>query len=151
MMRILAVDPGRTNGIAFRNSSGNISSVQIAYVDHGEALPLAFYNFIVNFKPELIAYESYNFIQGRTGNDYTPVEMIGIINLYSQMYKIGTHPMTSGQAKGFWSDDKIKALDLWIPGQRHGMDALRVLLTHLMSTDSYFRADALAKLKTGLK
>lgn len=36
--------------------------------------------------------------------------------------------------KIFWTDDKVKHLGLWVPGQRHAMDALKHLLHYMTFT-----------------
>jgi len=85
-----------------------------------------------------IIYESFDFRheeRNRDKIDYTAAEVIGALRLwaYERPY---VRLIRSGASlgKGFWTDDKIKKLGLWVPGKRHAMDATRHLLRHLAFT-----------------
>jgi hypothetical protein len=63
--------------------------------------------------------------------DYTAAEVIGALRVWAsdrecvKLIRVG-----AGLGKGFWRDDRIKTLRLWVPGARHAMDATRHLLRY---------------------
>jgi hypothetical protein len=75
----------------------------------------------------MIVYESFLY-QRRDKVDLRPVEAIGVIKLYHEIYRTPIISQTPSQGKAFWTDDRLKKLDLWEAGQPHAMDALRHLL-----------------------
>jgi hypothetical protein len=81
-----------------------------------------------------LVVESFDFRKDeayRDKIDYTAGEVIGAIRYWClnrphvKFIRAG-----AGLGKGFWDDDKIKKLGLWVPGQRHAMDATRHLLRY---------------------
>jgi hypothetical protein len=76
-----------------------------------------------------IVYESFLY-QRRDKVDLRPVEAIGVIKLYAALNSITLVAQTPATGKRFWTDDKIKKLNLWEEGQPHAMDAMRHLLYH---------------------
>lgn len=67
----------------------------------------------------------------RTKIDYTAAQVIGAIRFWAMdldHIKLVRRGATIG--KGFWTDDKIKTLALWVPGNKHAMDATRHLLSY---------------------
>lgn len=92
--------------------------------------------------PPTIICESFDFRktdQGRDKIEYVSAEYIGIVKLYQRMFPdIRLVMQSAGTAKGgFWGtkhDSKIKAINLWEPGMKHAMDALRHLLYYVTFT-----------------
>lgn len=149
-MLYIAVDPGKTNGVAFYNANtkAKIHALQFDTTAHNK--PHAdFLTLLNSYKPTQIVYEGFYFRQGKTGADYTPVEYISIIRLYAEQTDCGVAAINSS-VKTFWDDKKIKALGLWIPGQGHAMDATRILLAHLFIVDQDFKEETLKTLKEKL-
>lgn len=138
---ILAFDPGLTTGWAQLDideiTVGQISSLPLTEVYEflRERKPIMVLNEKFKHRPQLITAELY------------PMEVIGVIHLWCQQNDVDNTSMLPAQAKAFWTDDKIKALDLWTPGLPHGMDALRVLLAYRSSTNKLWYIDTLRKLK----
>lgn len=74
---------------------------------------------------------------GRTKIDYTPAKVEGAVR-YIHAYMEHNEPGDSklvfqqaNQAKGkgaFWTEDKLRRVGLWKPGEPHAMDALRHVL-----------------------
>lgn len=74
--------------------------------------------------------------------DYIAAEVVGALRVWSlDRPFIRFIRQSAGMGKGFWVDDKIKRLGLWVPGgskmfqtrtpgKNHAMDALRHLLTY---------------------
>jgi hypothetical protein len=40
---------------------------------------------------------------------------------------------TAGAGKGFVSDEKLKIMDMWVPGKKHAMDARRHLIYYMVN------------------
>jgi hypothetical protein len=64
----------------------------------------------------------------RSKIDYTSLELIGIIRIYCHQHGILLRIQNAGTGKSFWTDEKIKMLQLWCFGMPHGNDAMRHLL-----------------------
>ena len=143
---IVTLDPGVTTGVAVFTPSGTIASQWRFDVDpHAQ-----FVHALEVLEPKLVISEAFHFRQDKTGAVFTGVEYIGVIKYFCQKYRVEHIEMTPGQGKGFWDNRKIKALGLWKPSAPHAMDAMRILLTHLMKTDKIWKDWALAKLKEEL-
>jgi len=147
-LRILALDPGVTTGVALYCDD---KWMRTQWAFEGTRTPHAnFYTALNALHPDLIIYEPFHFRQNKTGTDFTGVEYIGIIRMFGQQKEIPTKTITPGQGKGFWTNDKIKSLALWVPGKLHAMDATRILMTYLSKNDIEWFSAALAKLKEHL-
>ncbi len=126
-IKVLALDPGITTGIATLNSSDDVHADQVKCGHR------AFYDFLVGYNPDLIVFERFVY-QRRDKVELWPVEVIGIIRLYTEQFEVPLFAQTPSQAKNLWTDDKLKKLELWQPSLGHGMDAVRHLLYHLVVT-----------------
>lgn len=124
---IIALDPGITTGVAY------LSDERIIHTDHIMPTHLNFTKYLASYAPTEIVYERF-FYQRRNKVELYPVEVIGVIKLFAEQYDIPLYAQTASQAKGLFTDDKIKLMDLWVKGQVHGMDALRHLLYHMVIT-----------------
>ena len=122
----IALDPGVTTGIA--GYIGGVINTGELKVTHKYL-----YEYLRRTSPSEIVYESFVY-QRRNKVELYPVEVIGVIKLYCQMYNVPLYVQSASQAKNFITDDKIKKMGLWVKGQVHGMDALRHLLYHLIIT-----------------
>lgn len=146
-MTIIALDPGVTTGVAINTELGDFLTTQWRF----EVEPhLDIYEVLEILKPDLVLSEAFHFRQDKTGAVFTGVEYIGVIKYFCQRHNVQHIEITPGQGKGFWDNHKIKALGLWRPSAPHAMDAMRILLTHLMKTDSDWKEQTLAKLKETL-
>jgi hypothetical protein len=61
------------------------------------------------------------------GLDLTPVKLIGIIELYSDRFEpsVSFYKQSAATGKAFWSDEKLKAKDVYAKGRKHARDAVR--------------------------
>ena len=117
--KIMAFDPGFTTGVAV-HEDGMLTLMQIKGLK-------TVWDVLFTGEPDMIVYESFLY-QRRDKVDLRPVEAIGVIKLYSELQTVPILSQTPAQGKRFWTDKKIKQLDLWEPGEPHAMDALRHLL-----------------------
>ena len=123
--KIIAFDPGRTTGVAIFNRQPGPNNPYLTIAQIRNLAPVWY--LLHREAPELIVYESFLY-QRRDKVDLTPVEVIGVIKLYANETGTEIVSQTPAMGKRFWTDDKIKKLDLWEPGAKHAMDALRHLL-----------------------
>lgn len=117
--KIMAFDPGFTTGVAIQDER-NLTLLQVKGLSNVWGL-------LQTGVPDMIVYESFLY-QRRDKVDLRPVEAIGVIKLYAEQLMVPILSQTPAQGKRFWTDEKIKKLDLWVPGEPHAMDALRHLL-----------------------
>ena len=143
---IVALDPGVTTGVAVFTPTGIIMNEW----RYDTAPHARIYHALDILKPKLVISEAFHFRQDKTGAVFTGVEYIGVIKCFCQQNGVEHIEMTPGQGKGFWDNRKIKALGWWKPSAPHAIDAMRILLTHLMNTDEKWKSAVLAQLKEKL-
>lgn len=85
----------------------------------------------------IVVCESFEFRQYKQRDNINLMsrEYIGVAKLFAQERL--PHPVvfqTAGAAKGFVTDEKLKAMGLWVPGWKHAMDARRHTVHYLVST-----------------
>ena len=94
--------------------------------------PYELFKVIEREQPNKIIYETFKIRQNRLGVDLTPVELIGVILLCGDMFDIELIGQGADVGLPFWTNDKLRHIGLYVPGQQHGMDALRHYLTRLV-------------------
>jgi hypothetical protein len=140
----MAFDPGATTGVAIlSNDTWSTYQLPLKTYPHPHK---ALYDHISEVKPTTIVYEAFLHRQGQTGAQYTGVECIGVILLWAQQNQVTAHSITPSHGKAFWTNEKLKALGIYKTGQPHGMDAVRVLMTHLSKTDKQWMKEVVGKL-----
>ena len=130
---IIAYDPGITTGWASYDNGifkvGELESLDLSIIYSHITSLYDWDEFIIGYedfkhRPQLIHSEMYS------------LQVIGAIRLWTQLHgQPEPFKYLPATAQAFWTDNKIKALDLWVPGNPHAMDALRVLLKYRMVTD----------------
>lgn len=139
-MKIIGLDPGGTTGVCryttFESGgSPSIDSFQLGPEEHH----LELFDFLVEDRPQLIVCERFDY-RPRQGNaDLSPVEYIGVVNMYEQLCKHDQHEpdvdvfyqQQLAHDKGLWTDDKLKVVRLHTPGQPHANDATRQVLYYV--------------------
>lgn len=80
--------------------------------------------------PFTIIYESFEYRnKARAGLNLIPVKLIGVIELLGQLdCGFRMYSQNAAQGKGFYSDDKLKKMELYQVGDQHGRDATRHML-----------------------
>lgn len=144
MKYILSADPGETTGVTILN--GNLYSFwQIDCRDL-----TVFWQFLHDVQPSELMYEQFHYRPNLMKAKLYSMQVIAIIRLYSDLYKIPIiYTCLPTEAKDFWDDAKIKKIGLWQPGAKyeHAMDALRVLLRWRMKNNLAWFDETLPKLK----
>ena len=126
-MGIIALDPGVTTGWSFYNNTRVLQSGEF------KGTHMEFFQLLEQWDPHTIVYERFLY-QRRDKVVLYPVEVIGVVKLYTEVHDLLLFEQTPSQAKNLWTDGKLKKLGLWIPGRGHAMDATRHLLYHLVVT-----------------
>ena len=129
---IIAVDPGKTTGIAVYDATNKslIGTEQI-----GDLYDTITY--IEDWMYTTIVCESYTITPAtmkKSRQNYS-LEMIGVLRYLTQKHDAKFLLQTPAAAKSFSTDDKLKRLDWYVPGQDHANDALRHLLLYLATTN----------------
>jgi hypothetical protein len=126
-MRVIALDPGITTGIAY----GKINEGLMDFTaDQAELKCLGLWNLLGSLEPDVIVHETFEFRQGkqRRGIELYPRNLIGVIQLYSEMNRIKLIDQSPAQAMDYWTNDKLKENDAYSRGKDHARDATRHLL-----------------------
>lgn|SRR5574337_124749 len=126
--KALALDPGRTTGIAI--ATWDDAECKITY---GQEIlgHFDFYDFLHKQQADFIICESFRFRQGKTGVDLYPCELIGIVNLFCEVSKTKLYvqePWVQSGKKIYFSDAKLKERNLYLKGLEHGRSAVKHLL-----------------------
>jgi len=164
----IALDPGGTTGIAeYRAKVIHTPDGVPEYFDerfHHNALgPEPHF---MQLHQYLEMMRTYNFhlvcesFQNRgIDKELVSAELIGVVKMFKQetdcipyfadtewMFWNTASVVTSKKEGGsFWTDEKLKKLDVWFTGMKHPNDAMKHLLQHLVFTMN--RKDILARLK----
>lgn len=133
LRRILALDPGVTTGYAAALYTERRLSIA---VDEQVWTPGGLYQWLNVYiaeseLPTTIIFESFEYRnKPRTGLNLTPVELIGVINIFRERYEpfVEFVIQSAASGKSFFSDDKLKQMGAYKRGKKHGRDATRHLL-----------------------
>lgn len=141
-MRILAFDPGGTTGVAYFDTD----SVFVEYKDYIDRFYLGankeyhheeLLQYLMAMNPDVVVTERFDYRKSQKHADLISVEYIGVMRLFCRKYRVPfiEQKQLKGH-KGLWTDDKLKAMGLWISGElyNHAMDATRQLLYYMTET-----------------
>lgn len=128
----VAIDPGGTTGIAMIESADRPWDIGVRHLGP-DPHHLELFTLLKVWNPEYIVCESFQ-NRGSDPAELTSCEYIGIVRLYQQRM-FGTaaqnHPVVVWQASAlvvgtaFWGKDRLRAYNLYVPGYKHGRDAIR--------------------------
>jgi hypothetical protein len=135
---VIAVDPGTTTGIAVYDGRLCVVEEQKQFND------VLAVSYVWDAGDDLeVACERYDITPStsRMTRNMDPIHVTGAMRYHCTMRGIPFRLYGRSDAKNFARDQKLRDLDLWRPGMIHAMDATRVLLLHLATTDpdSYLR------------
>jgi hypothetical protein len=127
-MRVVALDPGVTTGIAEGaiNNEGHLDF----QADQAQISLKFLWEYLHRVKPDHIVYETFEFRQGKQrGNlELFSRNVIGVIQLYVELHDIHVAPQKAAQAKEFMSNERLKEEQAWLKGKEHARDAIKHLL-----------------------
>lgn len=129
MAEALAIDPGGTTGMAcvyYTYDDGPVTwtSWEIGDGEHHARLAAQ----IDEIDPETIICERFDYRSHMDHAELISREYIGVTKLIRPDVVL----QSSSEAMGFGTDDRLRALDLWVPGSEHRRDAYRHLLYWLV-------------------
>jgi hypothetical protein len=134
MHTILSLDPGVTTGYCLAKLNGRKLSIDVGQADWTLAQMFQRVREVAITRNSHIIYETFEYRNAaRMGLNLTPVKMIGVIEVFKEWYEplCGFWPQSAAQGKGFYSDEKLKELGVYVKGKKHGRDATRHLLQWL--------------------
>jgi len=150
-MLILAVDPGKTTGWAFKNTA----EFSVPYTLLEGELPIQtgeyeWYEFLQRYESwiraghiDVTVCESFIITREtlkKTRQNWS-LEAIGAMRYLSMERGKEFVLQSPGEAKGFATPDKLKKLGWWPAGEDHAQDAARHLLTYVASNSEILGFD----------
>lgn len=139
-MRLLALDPGGTTGWATvepdRNTVIDIWEWgQLGPDEHHEALWIL----LCTYQPDVLIYERFKYQRRQLDAGVSvvldSVEYIGVVKIWmaaGRLIPVELVPQEMA-SKEWWTDDKLKRVNLYKANARHANDATRHLLYYLMT------------------
>jgi hypothetical protein len=122
MYKFVALDPGITTGYSLA-----ILDQRILYVscDQEKFSHRELWDFLNEIQPDHVICESFEYRNNnhRDNLELYSLEMIGITKLFCDPVM-----QNAAKGKGFYTDNKLKKMELYVPGKGHGRDAMRHLL-----------------------
>lgn len=125
--QLLVLDPGHTTGWAlFLNgrlaAQGQALTEAKGWQEIDDLFEYAF--------PTMVLYENYRVyahkLERHSNSEVYTLRLVGVIEYLSEVkYKVPFYNQMAHQAKGFVSDDKLKAWGMYKPGMKHARDAVR--------------------------
>jgi hypothetical protein len=137
-VRIFAIDPGGTTGIAVStyDDASSIEDFNYFTTDLGpEKHHVHLWNSLSAFQPDVVVCESFQFRQNynRDKVELISREYIGVVELYCQMTGTKLVMQSASQGKHFMPNEKLDTLGILVKPQhpnRHKNDALRHLVRY---------------------
>lgn len=128
-MRIIAIDPGKTTGFALYDSLDD--GLMSGQVENKVEL----YRLVRAYTPDAVVVEDFTPRPGAHSVQKDALHIIGGLEALILVGEIDAalHLQSPGQAKAFGTDDKLRRLGWWVKGQDHARDALRHLLTFIVT------------------
>jgi hypothetical protein len=131
-MTVFAVDPGPHTGIFYQDAAGvhtEMLDLRGAINPHQQLYMWLMSH--VNPATDKVVCESFEFrkddAQTRSYIDYSTGELVGAVALFCQLTETVHVRQMAAQGKGFWNDEKLRRVGLWVggPDAKHMRDATR--------------------------
>lgn len=128
----IAIDPGLTSGVFMRDTTtGATTGYEMDFAQLAE--------YMDSYWGEIrtIIVERYTITPetAKKSRQNGALEVIGMMRYFSLASAEGPLILQSpADAKRFSTDDRLKAVGWWIPGQGHTMDAARHMLLHCVKS-----------------
>lgn len=134
-MKILAIDPGGTTGLAWYNFHG----YDFYDTRPGTAMPRGFGPaavqidmLIAQFDPDLIVVEKFTInastIQKSREGSNLAIELVGVTRFLAKQSGKPLEEQSPADAKNFVTDEKLRRIGWYVAGPDHARDALRHVL-----------------------
>ena len=137
-MRLLAVDPGHTTGLAYKRFDNRFPPEEF-FIPPLTEMPVGFDECvdairanIIACAPDLIVYERFQITPATakktTGGSNEAIELIGVTRFLARQYAVPLEEQKPADAMSLVTDEKLKRIDWYTPGKDHARDAMRHLL-----------------------
>jgi len=137
-MKIFAIDPGETTGIAFGEVDRTYQILkpmwtQLQTYDPYDGAPLIL-DLISELRPDVVVME--DFVPRTLAANLQPMTLIHIVNWefrrgnYWDGWSPGTLAMQQPSERSVINDDRLKRLELYQPAMPHANDAMRHLVVY---------------------
>lgn len=135
-VRVLALDPGKTTGVAEWGGEEPPMTDQIVGF---EATLLVVAQWLGEWEvgeDRAVVMEDFVITPatGKKSRQNFSLELIGAVRWMCLQHKVKFVLQTASEAKAFVTDDRLKHIGWWVKGQDHARDALRHLLLFLIKT-----------------
>ena len=134
-IRLVALDPGETCGLAFFNC-GELVEVEQIKLDFKKHDWDPLIDRICELMPDVVVYEDYKIYPGKLkAHSFSGVDtlkVIGAIEFLCSHNKYKSISMMASTAKGFVTNEKLKEWGFYKKSLNHGRDAVRVGLHALL-------------------
>lgn len=136
--RLLAIDPGETTGItiidAHPTSIQLVGQMQIGSWPLEKSL-LDFVGIFATAKPTQMVYESYHIyswrIQEHKFSEVPTLQIIGVLKALSILEHVPYTSQSAQVGKAFFTDKRLRSLNLYFEGAPHARDSLRHALQYI--------------------
>jgi hypothetical protein len=134
---LTAIDPGGTTGIAMYDAQYIRGSYFKQQYDVMHLGPGDHYEDLYSLLERRRTHNSIVIAEGFDNRDnpaarITSAEYNGVVKLWRDRNPdVPVVFQTAALGKGFWTDDKLKKVDLYFKGFKHGRDAMRHLLHYM--------------------
>ena len=122
MIKFVALDPGITTGYSLAILDGFVLYVSC---DQDKFTHRNLWDFLSEIDPSHVVCESFEYRNTlhRDNLELYSLEMIGVVRLFC-----APDMQNAAKGKGFYSDEKLRKMGVYVPGRPHGRDAMRHLL-----------------------
>ena len=132
--KLVAFDPGHITGVSIFIDGQLEECEQLD--THPMSKGIDTLNEFITEDIDLIVFEDYRVYSWKADDHinaslHTP-QLIGVIKCLAQLKDIKTHSQMAQQAKGFCTDDRLKEWLYYMPGLKHGRDAIRHACYYLL-------------------
>jgi hypothetical protein len=130
--RLLAVDPGETTGISVVDCTPGY--VELVHQDQLPCWPLEsavgrFDRIFREHLPKFMVHEAYHVykwrLQEHSFSEVPTIQIIGALRTIAILHGVPYAEQTAQTGKAFFTDHRLKSLDMHFPGQQHARDSLR--------------------------
>ena len=148
-MRVIALDPGGTTGVAIMSTDSNDTSpadTNWKFLELKGAHHWDLWQLLEREDPHYLIYERFQYqrreLDKGVSLSLASVEYIGVLHLWLSSKEKRGSPVydicqTPAQAKNLWTDDKLLKVGLYTTGSAHIRDATRHLLYWLTVTQGH--------------
>lgn len=124
--RLLCLDPGETTGWSVFEDGQLVRCGQAHTIEGYHII----HNLFCDIVPSMVIYENYRVyahkLERHSNSEVYTLRLIGAIEYLCDMtYQVPRYNQMAQQAKGFVTDEKLKAWGYYQKGQRHSRDSMR--------------------------